>query len=81
MEMSLFHRRKSEDDRAPMRPDYVEEFLSEPADVGTSEADLAAVEKADAMRVAEQARFAQFIQTEQSFERNAPRPTVRDTPV
>jgi hypothetical protein len=79
--MSPFRRRKNEVKTAPTRPDYLEDFLKEPADVGTSAADVDAVEKSDADRAAEQDRITQFLKTEEAFERNAPRPTVRDTPV
>lgn len=80
-QMSPFHRRKNEVEKAPNQPDYLEGFLAEPADVGTSEADVEAVEKADAVRSAEQDRITQLVKTEEAFDKNAPGPTIRDTPL
>jgi hypothetical protein len=82
--MNPRRRRKNQSESAPTQPDYLEGFLAEPADVGTSDADadadVAAVAKADADRAAEQVRISQFVRTEEVFDRNAPRPSVRDTP-
>ena len=78
--MSPLRRSKKRAEATPARPDYLEGFLAQPDDVGTSDVDVEAVEKADADRVVEHARIAQFIKTEEVFDRNAPRPSVRDTP-
>jgi hypothetical protein len=78
--MSPRRRRKNQIEVTPMQPDYLEGFLAGPADVGTSDADVAAVAKTDADRAAEQVRISQFVKTEEVFDRNAPRPSVRDTP-
>jgi hypothetical protein len=72
--------RKNQSEVAPTQPDYLEGFLAEPADVGTSDADVAAVAKADADRASEQVRLSQFVKTEEVFDRNAPRPSVRNSP-
>jgi hypothetical protein len=79
--MSPLRRRKKRAEATPARPDYLEGFLAQPADVGTSDVDIEAVEKADADRAAEHARIAQFVNTDEVFDRNAPRPSVRDTPL
>jgi anti-sigma factor RsiW len=79
--MSPFRRRKNRADSTSTQPDYLEELLAQRADVGTSEDDVKAVEKADADRAAEQTRIAQFVKTEEILDRNAPRPSVRDTPL
>jgi hypothetical protein len=69
-------RRHRDKDETPERPDYLEGFLAQPADVGTTEEDVEAVAKADAERVADQARIAAYVKTEGAFDRNAPRPPV-----
>lgn len=76
--MSPFRRRKSEAEKALARPDYVEGFLAEPADVGTSEVDVEAVAKADADQASKQAEIEPFVKTEEAFDKNAPRPTIRN---
>ena len=71
-------RRRKTRDVAAAQPDYLEGFLAQPADAGTSQVDIDAVANADADRAAEQARIAQFVKTEEAFDRNAPRPPVID---
>jgi hypothetical protein len=73
--MGLSRRRKNKDETLE-RPDYLEGFLAQPADVGTTEEDVEAVAKADAERAADQARIEAFVKTEEAFDRNAPRPPV-----
>jgi hypothetical protein len=68
--------RRHKDTEESQRPDYLEGFLAQPADVGTTEEDLDAVAIADAQRAADQARIEAFVQTEEAFDRNAPRPPV-----
>jgi hypothetical protein len=74
--MSPFTRRKKSDADVSTRPDYLDGFLAQPADVGTSEADVAAVAQADADRAAKEARVAQFVKTEGALDQIAPRPPV-----
>ena len=76
--MSPFRRNKHRADSTTAQPDYLEGFLAQPADEGTSEADVKAVEGADAVRATELARNAQFIKTEEILDRNASRPSVRE---
>jgi hypothetical protein len=76
--MSPLRRRKKQASETSPRPDSLEEFLAEAPEVGTSDADSDAVAQADVERAAEQARFAQYVQTEEAFDRNAPRPSTRD---
>jgi hypothetical protein len=79
--MSRLRRRKNQSTAAPTASDDLQDFLAEPADVGTSDADVAAVAKADADRTAEQVRMSQYVKTEEESDRNAPRPNVRETPL
>jgi hypothetical protein len=79
--MSPSRRRKNKVEATTERPDYVDGFLAQPADAGTTEEDVAAVAKADAERAAEEKRMAGFLKTEEVFDRNAPRPSTRDTPL
>jgi hypothetical protein len=65
-------------DQTPSASDSLDKFLAEPPDVGTSDADAAAVAKADDEGAADEARLAQFVKTEETFDRNAPRPSTRD---
>jgi hypothetical protein len=58
--------------------DPLDKFLAEPPQAGSSDADVAALAKADAERATEEARLAQYVETEEAFDRNAPRPSVRD---
>lgn len=74
--VSPFRHRKNRDVAAAEQLDYLKGFLAQPADTGTSEVDVEAVAKADADRAAEQTRIAQFVKTEEAFDRNAPRPPV-----
>jgi hypothetical protein len=71
-------RRHKRDEIAAGSPDSLDAFLAQRADEGTSDADVAALAKADADRAAEEARLAPFINTEEILDRNAPRPSVRD---
>ena len=73
--MAPFRRRKVKDE-TPERPDYLDGFLAQPADEGTTEEDVEAVANADAERAADQARIAAYVKTEEAFDRNAPRPPV-----
>lgn len=75
--MSPFGKRKTSGEEASARPDYLDGFLAEPPDEGTSQADVDAVAKADADHAEEQERIAQFVKTEEAFDQNAPRPNVR----
>lgn len=74
--MSPLRRRTHRDAESAAQPEYLEGFLAQPADVGTSEEDIEAVTKADADREAEQVRIAQFVETEEAFDQNARRPPV-----
>jgi hypothetical protein len=76
--MSPLRRRKRRVEETTSPPEYLEAFLAESPDVGTSDADVAAVAEADVDRVAEEARLAQYVKTEEAFDRNAPRPSTRD---
>jgi hypothetical protein len=71
-------RRHKRDEIGGAPPDSLDAFLAQPADEGTSDADVAALAKADADRAAEESRLAPFITTEEILDRNAPRPSVRD---
>jgi hypothetical protein len=77
--MGAFRRRKDKDETSE-RPDYLDSFLAQPADEGTTDDDVKAVATADADRAAEQHRIDQYLKTEEVFDRNAPRPSTRDTP-
>jgi hypothetical protein len=70
--------RRHKRDEIAAAPDSLDAFLAQPADQGTSDADDAALAKADADRAAEGARLAPYITTEEILDRNAPRPSVRD---
>ena len=73
-------RHRNKVDETTELPDYLEGFLNQPADVGTTDDDVKAVATADADRAAEQHRIDQYLKTEEVFDRNAPRPSTRDTP-
>jgi hypothetical protein len=76
--MSPLRNRKKRVEETTSPPDSLNAFLAEPPEVGTSDADVAAVARADADRAAERARIAQYVNTEEVFDRNAPRPSTRD---
>lgn len=76
--MSPLRRRKKPVEVTTSAPDSLDAFLAEPPAVGTSDADVAAIVKADADRAAEAARLAQYVKTEEAFDRNAPRPSTRE---
>jgi hypothetical protein len=78
--MSSMRRHKKVEQSATQRPDYLDSFLAQPADEGTTDDDVKAVAKADADRAAEQHRIDQYLKTEEVFDRNAPRPSTRDAP-
>jgi hypothetical protein len=76
--MSPLRRRKKRVEATTSPPDSLDAFVAEPPAVGTSDADVAALAKADADRAADEARLAQYVKTEEAFDRNAPRPSTRD---
>jgi hypothetical protein len=71
--MSPLRRRKSESEGTSAQPDYLDEFLAEPSDLGTSEADVQAVENDDAVRAADQVRIDLFVKNEEILDHSAPR--------
>ena len=72
--MSSLRRHENEDQSATERPDYLDEFLAQPADVGTTQDDVEAV----ASRDAEQVQSAEIAKSEGAFDLYAPRPPVID---
>jgi hypothetical protein len=75
-EVSPLRRRKSESEGAAAPPDYLDRFLAEPAGVGTSDADVEAVENDDTVRAADQVRVDRFVKTEEILDGSIPRRNI-----
>jgi hypothetical protein len=72
--MSPLRRHENEEPSATERPDYLDEFLAQPAYVGTTQDDIDDV----AARDAEQARSATIAKSEGAVDLYAPRPPAMD---